>query len=162
MPTKTANYGLTKPEASDYYDIKDMNDNNDMIDGLIRQTNLIIEALSIELNELKAQRKLLCESAEGVAKGYLMCDTMLDEYNAYEIVCKDSVMIGKRIETPQGYGVVAGATYLYPTDLNIEVSCHVAMDVYSTHFFVQDCRVQKPDGTRVEDGLVKAIYGLKI
>ena len=32
MATKTTNYGLTKPEGSDFYDIGVQNDNMDIID----------------------------------------------------------------------------------------------------------------------------------
>ena len=33
MPTQTTNYGLTKPEINDYYDVEDQNGNMDLIDA---------------------------------------------------------------------------------------------------------------------------------
>lgn len=49
MATKTTNYGLTKPEGSDFYDIGVQNDNMDIIDKQMKANANDIAQLNSEL-----------------------------------------------------------------------------------------------------------------
>lgn len=46
MATKTTNYGLTKPEGSDFYDIGVQNNNMDIIDKQMKENANGIEQLN--------------------------------------------------------------------------------------------------------------------
>ena len=50
MATKTTNYGLTKPEGSDFYDIGVQNDNMDIIDKQMKANANDIAQLNSDLN----------------------------------------------------------------------------------------------------------------
>ena len=54
MATKTTNYGLTKPEGSDFYDIGVQNDNMDIIDKQMKANANDIA----QLNSDKAWKKI--------------------------------------------------------------------------------------------------------
>lgn len=49
MATKTTNYGLTKPEGSDFYDIGVQNDNMDIIDKQMKANAKDIAQLNSDL-----------------------------------------------------------------------------------------------------------------
>lgn len=53
MATTTTNYGLTKPEGSDFYDIGVQNDNMDIIDKQMKANAKDIAQLNSEWKELK-------------------------------------------------------------------------------------------------------------
>ena len=50
MATTTTNYGLTKPEGSDFYDIGVQNDNMDIIDKQMKANAKDIAQLNSDLN----------------------------------------------------------------------------------------------------------------
>lgn len=52
MATKTTNYGLTKPEGSDFYDIGVQNDNMDIIDKQMKANANGIEQLNSDMQSL--------------------------------------------------------------------------------------------------------------
>ena len=51
MATKTTNYGLTKPEGSDFYDIGVQNDNMDIIDKQMKANANGIKQLNSDLKD---------------------------------------------------------------------------------------------------------------
>ena len=53
MATKTTNYGLTKPEGSDFYDIGVQNDNMDIIDKQMKANANDIAQLNSDMSNLK-------------------------------------------------------------------------------------------------------------
>ena len=68
MATKTTNYGLTKPEGSDFYDIGVQNDNMDIIDKQMKANAKDIAQLNSEIkNKVYMQPAwvLTCEKFEG-------------------------------------------------------------------------------------------------
>ena len=50
MATKTTNYGLTKPDGADFYDVDVQNDNMDIIDKQMKANANGIEQLNSDLN----------------------------------------------------------------------------------------------------------------
>ena len=46
MSTFTENYSLIKPDETDYYDVQDFNENMDMIDAQLAQTESAMESIS--------------------------------------------------------------------------------------------------------------------
>ena len=53
MATTTTNYGLTKPEGSDFYDIGVQNDNMDIIDKQMKANAKDIAQLNSDMSNLK-------------------------------------------------------------------------------------------------------------
>ena len=52
MATKTTNYGLTKPEGSDFYDIGVQNDNMDIIDKQMKANANGIAILKLKMPDI--------------------------------------------------------------------------------------------------------------
>ena len=50
MATKTTNYGLTKPDGADFYDVDVQNDNMDIIDKQMKANANDIAQLNSDLN----------------------------------------------------------------------------------------------------------------
>jgi len=62
MATKTTNYGLTKPEGSDFYDIGVQNDNMDIIDKQMKANANDIAQLNSDMSNLKLRLfQVLCK-----------------------------------------------------------------------------------------------------
>ncbi|MCI5678800.1 MAG: hypothetical protein MR278_02280 [Bacteroidales bacterium] len=51
MATYTENYNLTKPDAADYYDVSDFNENMDMIDEQLMNAELELAGVSEKIGE---------------------------------------------------------------------------------------------------------------
>ena len=52
MSTMTENYNLVKPDADDYYDVQDFNENMDIIDTQLAQTELAAEEIVSEIRNI--------------------------------------------------------------------------------------------------------------
>ncbi len=58
MATKTMNYGLTKPDGADFYDVDVQNDNMDIIDKQMK-------ANANDIAQLNSERKFLIKQFLG-------------------------------------------------------------------------------------------------
>lgn len=65
MATKTTNYSLTKPAQTDYYNVKDFNDNMDIIDKTMKENNENIKSIPIHRKNVKTSEI----SSSNLAKG---------------------------------------------------------------------------------------------
>ena len=52
MATKTTNYGLTKPDGADFYDVDVQNDNMDIIDKQMKANANDIAQLNSDISEM--------------------------------------------------------------------------------------------------------------
>lgn len=65
MATKTTNYSLIKPAQTDYYNVKDFNDNMDIIDKTMKDNNENIKSIPIHRKNVKTSEI----SSSNLAKG---------------------------------------------------------------------------------------------
>jgi len=144
MSTYTENYNLIKPDETDHYDVQEFNENMDIIDTQMMQTENTVEQMDGKIGTPAQTGNTLFSLLEGNGGGliksiqHILCDiassTSSYKTEINEIDTSKTIVLFERLSDKYG-GSCNRVEYVLAAD-NLSISCDANANGYLLGFWI--------------------------